>query len=167
MSIGGARTIAGRLTLALGAALTTADATLTHRFPTAASIAAADPALLPMPNARKRALQALTALLADDSDSGGRLVLDPGSDRTDVEARLLAVPGVGPWTASYIAMRALADPDVFLATDLGARHAAERLGLPSGAVELERHSRSWRPWRSYALQHMWSVLEPGPANSTQ
>jgi len=162
VSVVGARTIAGRLARVLGSPLSTADATLSLRFPTAASIAAADPALLPMPGSRKRALHALTSLLSGDDvgGSGEPLVLDPGSDRADVERRLLALPGIGPWTAGYIAMRALADPDVFLATDLGARHAAERLGLPSAAAELELRSGAWRPWRSYALQHLWATLDP-------
>ncbi|MDQ6698310.1 MAG: helix-turn-helix domain-containing protein [Actinomycetota bacterium] len=173
VSVVGARTIAGRLARLLGAPLSTADATLTLRFPTAASIAAADPALLPMPDSRKRALHGLTSMLAGDAGDGGsgncggsgeRLVLDPGSDRAEVERRLLALPGIGPWTAGYIAMRALADPDVFLATDLGARHAAPRLGLPASVLELEQRSRAWRPWRSYALQHLWATLEPGQAS---
>ncbi len=159
VSVIGARTIAGRLARALGSPLTTADATLTLRFPTSASIAAADPALLPMPSSRAKGLQALTALLAGQG-AAEKFVLDPGSDRADVEARLLAVPGIGPWTAGYVAMRALADPDVFLATDLGARHAARRLGLPSAAAGLEQRSRAWRPWRSYALQHLWATLDP-------
>ncbi len=113
-----------------------------------------------MPESRKRALHGLTSLLAGD-DHGEQVVLDPGSDRADVERRLLALPAIGPWTAGYIAMRALADPDVFLASDLGARHAARRLGLPSAVPALEQRSRAWRPWRSYALQHLWAVLEPG------
>ena len=159
VSVSGARTTAGRLDRSLGAPLTTADGSLTHRFPTAAAIAVADPArCCRCPLSAAGPAGAHRALAGNGP--GDRLELDPGSDRVDVEARLLALPGIGPWTAGYIAMRALADPDVFLATDLGARQAAERIGLPSAAPELERRSCSWRPWRSYALQHLWATLEP-------
>ena len=158
VSVAGARTIAGRLTAALGAPLTTADGSLTHRFPTAGAIADADPSMLPMPAGRRRALQDLTAAIA-----GGELVLDPGADRVDVRRRLLAMPGIGPWTTDYIAMRALADPDIFLATDLGARRAAERLGGSGDPRALAARSTAWRPWRSYALQHLWASLGTSPS----
>ena len=65
---------------------------------------------------------------------------------------LLALPGIGPWTASYIAMRALGDPDAFLPTDLGVRHALERLGVPAARAE------RWRPYRAYAVVHLWGAL---------
>ena len=69
---------------------------------------------------------------------------------------LLKLPGVGPWTAGYIAMRALGDPDVFMAGDLGVRHAMRRLGLPSDAGTATRYAQRWRPWRSYAQMHLWT-----------
>ena len=79
----------------------------------------------------------------------------------------MALPGIGPWTADYVALRALGDPDAFLPTDLGVRHAAERLGID----DLSTRSESWRPWRSYALMRLWSVvladLSPPPAGSIQ
>jgi hypothetical protein len=80
----------------------------------------------------------------------------------DLEARratrtaLLALPGIGPWTASYVAMRALGDPDVFLPTDLGVRHALERLGVASDPKAAQDRAERWRPWRSYALVHLWT-----------
>jgi AraC family transcriptional regulator of adaptative response / DNA-3-methyladenine glycosylase II len=87
-------------------------------------------------------------------------VLDRSADRGEVRARLLGLPGIGPWTADYIAFRVLGDPDVFLPTDVGVRRAAEWLGLD----DVEQHSQAWRPWRSYALSHLWSSLgDPGPA----
>ena len=70
---------------------------------------------------------------------------------------MLALPGIGPWTADYVAMRALGDPDVFLPTDLGVRNAADRLGIDAVAERSER----WRPWRSYALMRLWSVVLDG------
>ncbi len=148
VSVAGARTLAGRLTAALGAPLPDglADDDLTHAFPTAAAIAGADPAGLPLTRARRNALAALARAVAD-----GSLALDPGADRAAACVRLLALPGVGPWTAEYVAMRALGDPDAFPAADLGVAKALERLG-PS--VDPGR----WRPWRAYAVQHLWASL---------
>ena len=89
---------------------------LTHLFPDASTLAAVDPATLPMPRARGRALVGLATALAD-----GDVVLDRGPDRDDVRRALVALPGIGPWTADYVAMRALGHPDVFLPTDLAVR----------------------------------------------
>jgi len=163
ISVPAARTAAARLTQALGEPLPTPDGSLTHLFPTPAAIAAAAPDELPGGPARRRhTLQALARLLAD-----GELAIDPGSDRAELRARLLALPGVGPWTTEYIAMRALADPDAFLPTDLGVRHALEALGradpASSGACsprDAARVAERWRPWRAYALQHLWGTLAP-------
>ena len=94
-------------------------------FPTAAEVAEAPDDAFGMPAARRRTLRALAAAVAD-----GTLRLDPGADRAETEARLLTVPGIGPWTAQYIALRALGDPDVLLPTDLGVRRGAAALGLP-------------------------------------
>ena len=126
-------------------------------FPSAADLADVDPEVLPMPRARGRALVGLSRALAD-----GDSALDRSMDRDAVRARLLALPGIGPWTAGYVALRALGDPDVFLPTDLGVRQALAGLGTdPPGGAE------AWRPWRSYALMHLWSSLNqrarPSPA----
>jgi len=69
----------------------------------------------------------------------------------------LGLPGIGPWTVDYIAMRALRDPDVFMAGDLGVRRALERLGVDPRPAAAERLSQRWRPYRSYALQHLWGI----------
>jgi AraC family transcriptional regulator of adaptative response / DNA-3-methyladenine glycosylase II len=92
---------------------------------------------------------ALATAVAD-----GSVVLDGGSDRADVRASLLALPGVGPWTADYVAMRALGDPDVWLGTDLAVVHALRSLSADLTAAELE----ALRPWRSYAVMHLWNHL---------
>ncbi|MGI5488832.1 AlkA N-terminal domain-containing protein [Microtetraspora malaysiensis] len=155
VSVASARTIAGRLTAQYGKPLTAPSGGLTHAFPTSEALAAADPADLPMPQARRRALHALVDALAS-----GRLAIGPGTDREESEAQLLALPGIGPWTAGYIRMRALGDPDVFLPTDLGVRRALERLGQPGAPDHALALARSWHPWRSYALHHLWSVLNP-------
>jgi AraC family transcriptional regulator, regulatory protein of adaptative response / DNA-3-methyladenine glycosylase II len=153
VSVAGARTLAARLARALGDPLPQPDGTLTHAFPSAAAIAAADPAALPLTRARAQALVALCRALED-----GSLALDPGADRAAARERLLTLPGVGPWTTEYVAMRALGDPDAFPAADLGVRRALERLGRsgdPSAATAL---AARWRPWRAYAVQHLWATL---------
>jgi AraC family transcriptional regulator of adaptative response / DNA-3-methyladenine glycosylase II len=90
----------------------------------------------------------------------GRLGDRPGggADREQAASALAALPGVGPWTVAYVAMRALGDADAFPASDLGVRHALARLGEPADPVAAERRSAPWRPFRAYALQHLWGVL---------
>jgi AraC family transcriptional regulator of adaptative response / DNA-3-methyladenine glycosylase II len=154
VSVAAARTAAGRLTQALGEPLREPDGALTHLFPSSASIAAADQALLLGPGSRRRTLQALARALAE-----GQLAIDPGSDRAEVAAALLEIPGIGPWTQQYIAMRGLCDPDAFLPSDLGVRRALEALGVPwRGPREAALLAEPWRPWRAYALQHLWGAL---------
>jgi AraC family transcriptional regulator of adaptative response / DNA-3-methyladenine glycosylase II len=151
VSVAGARTVAARLTRAHGRPLARPTGELTHLFPDAATIAALDPDDLPMPRARGRALVTMCAALAD-----GTIALDRGADRGDVRRALLALPGIGPWTADYIALRALGHPDVFLPTDVGIRDALTGLGEdPARAADL---ADGWRPWRSYAQLHLWQTL---------
>jgi AraC family transcriptional regulator of adaptative response / DNA-3-methyladenine glycosylase II len=119
-------------------------------FPTADQVAGAPDAAFPMPAARRATLRALAAAVAD-----GSLDLDGGADRAETTGALVRLPGIGPWTATYVALRALGDPDAFLPTDLAARRAAAALGLPGDAVALDERSRAWRPWRSYALVRLW------------
>jgi AraC family transcriptional regulator, regulatory protein of adaptative response / DNA-3-methyladenine glycosylase II len=85
-------------------------------------------------------------------------VLDPGSEREEVQRRLLELRGIGPWTASYIAMRALRDPDAFLPSDLGVRKAISRLGHADDRGSVASLAERWRPWRAYATQHLWASL---------
>jgi len=150
--------VAGRLSAEYGEALPAdlATAELSHLFPTADVLAEVDPERLPMPRARGRALNTLCAALA-----AGDIALDRSADRDEVRGRLLALPGIGPWTADYIAMRALGAPDVFLPTDVGVRHGLRRLGEDPAAAE--SLAGSWRPWRSYALMHLWASLAPDGA----
>jgi len=167
VSVAAARRLGARLAGAWGKPLERSDGTLTHCFPTAETLAGADPATLPMPRARALALTGLAGALAS-----GELSLDPGAERDRAEAVLLELPGIGPWTASYIRMRALSDPDAFLPTDVGVLDALSRLGAgpagtgPSARGRASRASRgaaalaeSWRPWRSYAVHHLWAYLE--------
>jgi AraC family transcriptional regulator, regulatory protein of adaptative response / DNA-3-methyladenine glycosylase II len=155
VSVAAARGTAGRLTARYGKPLTAPAGTITHVFPDAATLAGVDPLELPMPRARARAVVTLAAALA-----AGDIRLDPGADRGDTEAALLALPGIGPWTTAYLRMRALGDPDAFLPTDLGVRHALDRVGAPSDPRSAATLAEHWRPWRSYALMHLWAVLTP-------
>ncbi len=148
-----ARTHAGRLVAAYGRRIHDPGGELTHTFPAVDQLAEIDPAHLAVPKARQRTLSALIAGLADRS-----IALDAGSDWERARAQLLALPGIGPWTAEVIAMRGLGDPDAFPASDLGLRLAAEHLGLPAEHHRLSEHSARWRPWRSYAAQHLWTTL---------
>jgi AraC family transcriptional regulator of adaptative response / DNA-3-methyladenine glycosylase II len=151
VSVAGARTVAGRVVAAAGARLAIDGGPLTSVWPNAAALAAVDPAALPMPRARGRTIVELARRVAT-----GALVLDPGVDREEVHAALLDLPGIGPWTAGYVVMRGLGDPDVFLPTDLGVRAGLDVLGLPPTAAE------RWRPWRSYALHHLWEAAAAAP-----
>ncbi len=155
VSVAAARTVAARLTQQHGTRVAL-DGPLTHLFPGVATLAGLDPEDLPMPRARGRALVALCGALADET-----IALDRGADRDLVRAQLLALPGIGPWTADYIALRALGHPDVFLPTDIGIRDALAGLGRdPRAAASL---AENWRPWRSYAQLHLWqSLAAPEP-----
>ncbi len=154
VSVAAARTAAGRLTQLLGEPLSEPQGALTHLFPSPVAIVAADPALLPGPRSRRATLRALAGMLAE-----GELAIDPGSDRAEVAAALLEIPGIGPWTEQYIAMRGLCDPDAFLPSDLGVRRALEALGVSwRGPREAALLAEAWRPWRAYALQHLWGAL---------
>jgi AraC family transcriptional regulator of adaptative response / DNA-3-methyladenine glycosylase II len=146
VSVAAARTIAGRLVAAHGERLERPIGAVTHLFPAPAALAALEPARLPMPRSRGRALVGLAAALA-----GGELALDRDG--------LLALPGIGPWTAAYVGMRGLGDRDAFLPTDLGVRRALERLGADGSPAAAEATAERWRPYRAYALQHLWTTLD--------
>jgi AraC family transcriptional regulator of adaptative response / DNA-3-methyladenine glycosylase II len=152
VSVAAARRLGGRLVLAFGKPLNAPLGTVTHAFPTAVALASVDPAAFPVPARRQHTLHELTGRLAD-----GRIRLDPGADRDLVEYELSRIPGIGPWTAGYVRMRALSDPDVFLATDLGVRQGLLRVGLPGSPAAAGRTAEAWRPWRSYAQIHLWAL----------
>jgi AraC family transcriptional regulator, regulatory protein of adaptative response / DNA-3-methyladenine glycosylase II len=154
VSMKAARTHAARLVTAYGQPIDDTNGALTHTFPSIEQLGDIDPAHLAMPQSRRRTVIALIAGLAD-----GTVVLDAGCDWDEARSQLLALPGIGPWTAEVIAMRGLGDPDAFPASDLGLRMAAEQLGLPSDQRALLARSEQWRPWRSYATQHLWTTLE--------
>lgn len=163
VSVPGARTVAGRLVQAAGDALPVADGAITHLFPTPdalAALAERDPAAFPMPAGRRRALATLAEAVAH-----GDVVIDPGADPAELRQSLVRLPGIGPWTAEYVAMRALRDPDAFMPTDLGIRRGAAALGLPDEPRALVAAGERWRPWRSYAMAHLWAL--PAAAEPTR
>src|SRR5215212_3247033 len=157
ISVAGARTLAGRLIARCGEPLPETLAAErdgpTHLFPGSHAVAGAAPDGLGVPSARRETLRDLARALA-----GGGIVLDPGSERGEVERRLLELRGIGPWTASYVAMRALRDPDAFLPSDLGIRKAICRLGHAGDRRSVASLAERWRPWRAYATQHLWASL---------
>ncbi len=156
ISVVGAATLAARLVAAYGQPLAQPVGGVTRLFPSAAALSEADPAQLAMPAGRKRALHALTSELAT-----GRIVLDPAAGRDEVRAaRLLELPGIGPWTADYIAMRALGDRDAFLASDLGVRRALAAMGRDGRPAAVARLAERWRPYRAYAFQHLLAATIP-------
>lgn len=156
VSVRGASTLAGRLVALYGDGLDRPLGAVTHVFPSVERLAEVDLGRLGMPDARRRGLSALVTALAH-----GEIVLDAGSERAQTRERLLALHGIGPWTAEYIAMRALRDPDAFLPSDLGVRNALEQLGHDGAPAAAERLSQRWRPYRAYAVQHLWAALSLG------
>ena len=152
VSLAAARTLAYRLVTAHGDVIKISDPTLTHLFPRAEAIAAADLSRLGVPATRRKTLRTLAHAVA-----AGDLALDPGADRIEVHRKLIAMPGIGEWTAGYIVMRALGDPDTFLPDDLGIKKAGARLGLGTTRA-ITDHSAAWRPWRTYATHQLWATL---------
>jgi len=151
VSLLAARRLAGRLAELCGDPLPAPVGGVTTAFPTPEAIAEADLDRIGMPGSRRTTLRTLAQRLAD-----GAIDLGSGADRDEVERRLLEIRGIGPWTASYVRMRGLGDRDVLLATDLGVRHALDRLG--AGGIDPTELAGRWSPWGSYAVQHLWASL---------
>jgi AraC family transcriptional regulator of adaptative response / DNA-3-methyladenine glycosylase II len=159
VSVAGARTVLGRLVAEHGRPAFEGSSEGWWLFPAPEVIAGLDPASLPMPRARGRCLVTLAAAIA-----GGDVALGPGSDRAETRAALLALPGIGEWTADYLLMRAVGDPDIYLGSDLGVRQALPRLaGGLLDPCALDPFATA--PWRSYLTHHLWASLgDPTPAD---
>ncbi len=153
VSVAGASTLAGRLVARFGERLPEPDGGLTHLFPTPGALLEGDPTTFSLPRARVETLFRLCAAL-----DRGEIAIDGGVDRDETLRALLALRGIGPWTASYVAMRALGDRDAFLPSDLGIMHAFTRLGQPSDPKRIAARAERWRPWRAYANFHLWFSL---------
>ncbi len=151
VSLGAARLLVQRLVARAGEPLAEPLGGVTHVFPSPGALAQLDPGSLAMPLARGRALVGLACAV-----EGEELVLDGGADRGEVVRKLLAMPGIGEWTAGYVAMRELRDPDAFLPGDVGVRRSLVSLGRDGSPRQAARLAECWRPYRAYALQHLWS-----------
>ncbi|CRK61628.1 Methylated-DNA--protein-cysteine methyltransferase [Alloactinosynnema sp. L-07] len=150
VTVAAARTAARRLADALGERLGNPDGDLTTLFPTAAAIADHGHEVLTGPARRIETIRTVCAAIAD-----GDLDLHVGADAETLRTKLTSFTGIGPWTAGYVTMRLLGDPDVLLLQDIALRTGAGRLGLPSTVDALSERGRAWRPWRSYAGMHLW------------
>ncbi len=155
VSVAAARTLAGRLAERLGAPLDRLTVGVTHLFPTPEQVADASLDGLGLTSGRAETIRRLAELVALE-----KLDLTGSVDLGDTLQVLGDVPGVGAWTCAYIAMRALRDPDAFPAEDLGVRRAFDALGLPSEAPEIRARADRWRPWRAYAVMHLWLAELP-------
>jgi AraC family transcriptional regulator of adaptative response / DNA-3-methyladenine glycosylase II len=158
VSVAAATTLAGRFAAQLGTPLDTAapEDALRSRFPTPAEVVAAGVdriAKLGLPGTRAAAIHALASAIAS-----GAVKLDGARELETFVAQLVELPGIGPWTAHYLAMRALHVPDAFPAADLGVQKALGR----SGAKAAEAHAEAWRPFRAYAVMHLWESLSEEP-----
>lgn len=142
ISMAAAARCSAKITEAYGEQVDVADGSVDRLFPTMAALAACDPTTLPMPRARGRALVGLAGALAS-----GAVVLDRGRSWAEQRRELLALPGIGPWTADVIGLRALGQRDVLLTTDLAVRRQLEARGVTDHAA--------WAPFRSYATVHLW------------
>ncbi|MGU9819884.1 DNA-3-methyladenine glycosylase family protein [Pseudomonas sp. LF090] len=147
--------LAGKLVAQYGQPLATPHAGITHLFPTPEVLAAADLATLGMPKARGRTMSGVAQALLDDPQ-----LFEPKASLNDGVARLVALPGIGDWTAQYIAMRQMREPDAFASGDVGLINAWAALeGGPVSARQLLVRAEAWRPLRAYAAQHLWASLQ--------
>lgn len=151
VSVAGATTLAGRLLRAYGTPCATTDEGFDRLFPTPEALRDAPLESIGLPRARAATLRALAAAVAD-----GVVDFSAGQRLDEFVARLCALPGIGPWTAHYVAMRALAHPDAFPAGDLILRQVLGA-GTAISERECEARSQAWRPWRAYAVLHLWCL----------
>ena len=163
VSVRGARTLAGRLVAAFGRPIPGRGADgLTHLFPSPAVLAAADLSGIGVPSARANAIRALALAVHTK-----KVELSAPRGLDDLEQRLCALPGIGPWTAQYVALRAFGEPDAFPAGDLGLRRALEAAGTSADVAALRARAASWSPFRAYATLHLWnSLASPAPRKET-
>jgi AraC family transcriptional regulator of adaptative response / DNA-3-methyladenine glycosylase II len=152
ITVPGAIRLAGALVARFGETLREPDGGLTHVFPEPAALVGADPASMGMPRSRGVALLAVAAAVVADPQ-----IFATGRGLEEAVAQLRSLPGIGEWTAQYIAMRQLREPDAFPAADIGLMRAmADSAGVRPSATALLARAETWRPWRAYAAQHLWA-----------
>jgi AraC family transcriptional regulator, regulatory protein of adaptative response / DNA-3-methyladenine glycosylase II len=162
VSLRAARTRTARLVETVGTPLSQPLGTVTHLFPAAAVLAETELEALPGLGPCRETLQTLAVRIA-----GGEVRVDGSSDPTEALTRLVAIPGIGPWTAAYVAMRGFHDPDAFPPGDAGLRRALEALGRPDDPNSLAVLQRRWRPWRAYAALQLWTSLDERPPQALE
>ena len=150
VSVAGARTTLARIAARFGEPLAAPAGSIVRLFPTPERLAEADPGSLGMPSARAGAIAALARAVA-----AGELDLTGSAELEATIGALRSIRGIGEWTAAYIAMRALRDPDAFPLGDLGIRHGFGALGLATDPAAMRERAERWRPWRAYAAMHLW------------
>ncbi|NYI42581.1 AlkA N-terminal domain-containing protein [Demequina lutea] len=154
VTVAAARTAVRRLVAELAEPLPPALAPMplevTHLFPTAATLASAVRDVVTGPGRRREALA-----LACEAAASGELPLDVGATRDELTSVLEAIPGIGPWTSNYVALRVLGSPDLLLTGDIAVRNGAAALGLPRDAKPLSEAAAAFAPWRSYLMMHLW------------
>jgi AraC family transcriptional regulator of adaptative response / DNA-3-methyladenine glycosylase II len=149
VSVAGASTLAGRLVRTFGTPIS-ACLPLTHQFPVPEVLAEADVARIGLPKKRAETIRALARAVSED-----KIVFGPVMNVEDFQSRLRELPGIGNWTAQYVARRALGDPDAFPAGDLGLLRGASL----NHERDLARRAEAWRPWRAYAAMYLWKGTE--------
>lgn len=159
-SLRAARRQTARLVETFGTTLEQPRGTVTHLFPPATVLAEADPKAFAGLGLRRDALQTLATRLAN-----GEVRIDAGSDPREALSRLLAIRGIGPWTAAYVAMRGFHDPDAFPQGDAGLRRALKALRHPDDPRSVTVLQQRWRPWRAYAALQLWTSMDHRPRAS--
>ena len=152
MSLASARTLAGRVADRHGDVVDVGDGAIVRHFPEPAVLASVDLSPVGLTGRRAATIRNVAAAIVE-----GRIRLDAAADPVATVAALRDIPGVGPWTAGYVALRVLRDPDAFPPDDAAVRAAFRRLGLPVDPASIAARSEGWRPWRGYALAHLWSA----------
>jgi len=152
VTVRAATTLAGRLAARFGTPVDLGPG-LTRIFPAPATLVDAPLEKIGLPGARARTIRTLAAAVAE-----GRIALDVAQGADELAARLCELPGIGPWTAQYVAMRALGEPDAFPASDLGVRMALGNGAGPLPAKKVTLLAEAWRPWRAYAVMYLWHSL---------
>jgi AraC family transcriptional regulator of adaptative response / DNA-3-methyladenine glycosylase II len=151
VTLASARTLAGRIAHAHGRVVDLGDPAIDRLFPEPSVLAGADLGALGLTGRRAATIRAVAAAVAE-----GRLELDAAAAPARALATLGAIPGIGPWTTGYVALRVFGDRDAFPPGDAAVRTAFRRFGLPSDLAVIAARAEAWRPWRSYALAHLWA-----------
>jgi AraC family transcriptional regulator of adaptative response / DNA-3-methyladenine glycosylase II len=157
ITVSAAVKLAGKLVAAYGEAMKEPEGALTHVFPLPQALADADLSTLGMPRSRAATLSAVAKAAIEDPH-----LLDASGELEDAVLKLRAIRGIGEWTAHYIALRQLREPDAFPAADVGLLRAmALQEGRDFTPAELSERANAWRPWRAYAAQHLWAATPAG------